>query len=78
MYYQLTSLQNEIGLDTPSIWRFNAGPGVNQDGSVFSMQDILGVCGTEPLSVHQTHTIVFKIDKCELVTLGVITLGDVK
>ncbi|KPI89117.1 hypothetical protein ABL78_1761 [Leptomonas seymouri] len=76
--YQLEALKREIGLDPPSMWRFTPGPGVRDDGVEFSTSDILDLCGTEPLSTDLVHTIVFRIDKCELVSVGVVAFQDVQ
>jgi hypothetical protein len=74
--FQLETLKREIGLTTPSMWRFTPGPGVRDDGVEFSTSDILDLCGTEPLSTGLMHTIVFRMDKCELVSVGVVAFKD--
>ncbi|AYU80224.1 BTB/POZ domain containing protein [Leishmania donovani] len=76
--YQLESLKREIGLDPPSMWRFTPGPGIRDDGVEFSTSDILDLCGTEPLSTGLAHTIVFRIDKCELVSIGVVAFKEIQ
>lgn len=75
---RLDALKREIGLNPPSMWRFTPGPGVREDGVEFSTSDILDLCGTEPLSTGLVHTIVFRMDKCELVSVGVIAFRDVQ
>ncbi|GET89988.1 hypothetical protein, conserved [Leishmania tarentolae] len=76
--YQLESLKREIGLDPPPMWRFTPGPGIRDDGVEFSTSDILDLCGTEPLSTGLTHTIVFRVDKCELVAIGVVAFKEIQ
>ncbi|CAJ1028582.1 BTB/POZ domain containing protein, putative [Leishmania lindenbergi] len=76
--YQLESLKREIGLDPPSMWRFTPGPGIRDDGVEFSTSDILDLCGTEPLSTGLVHTIVFRVDKCELVSIGVVAFKEIQ
>ncbi|KAG5500395.1 hypothetical protein JKF63_03487 [Porcisia hertigi] len=76
--YQLESLKRDIGLDPPSMWRFTPGPGIRDDGVEFSTSDILDLCGTEPLSTGLVHTIVFRVDKCELVSIGVVAFEDIQ
>ncbi|KAG5474972.1 hypothetical protein CUR178_04422 [Leishmania enriettii] len=76
--YQLESLKREIGLDPPSMWRFTPGPGIRDDGVEFSTSDILDLCGTEPLSTGLAHTIVFRVDKCELVSIGVVAFKEIQ
>lgn len=77
-FYDVKSLKKEIGMDGPCTWRFTPGPGVHEDGTQFSTADILGLCGSESLSTRCHHTIFFRIDKCELVAVGVIALANVK
>ncbi|KAK7201004.1 BTB/POZ domain containing protein [Novymonas esmeraldas] len=76
--YQLESLKREIGLDPPLMWRFTPGPGVRDDGVEYSTSDILDLCGTEPLSTGLAHTIVFRVDKCELVSIGVVAFKEIQ
>ncbi|KPA85476.1 hypothetical protein ABB37_01768 [Leptomonas pyrrhocoris] len=76
--YQLEALKREIGLNPPSMWRFTPGPGVREDGVEFSTSDILDICGTEPLSTSLVHTITFRMDKCELISVGMVAFKDVQ
>ncbi|KAL7699338.1 BTB/POZ domain containing protein [Lotmaria passim] len=76
--FELEALKREIGLNPPSMWRFTPGPGVREDGVEFSTSDILDLCGTEPLSTGLVHTIVFRMDKCELVSVGVVAFKEIQ
>lgn len=76
-FYEMESLKHEVGLDPPSTWQFAPGPGVQESGMEFSTSDIVGICGTEPLATGLVHTMVFRVDKCELVSIGVVAFEGV-
>lgn len=60
-------------------WYFLRGPGVGPDRKEFSTVNILGVCGTEPLSVQkENHYICFYLEKVGTVEVGVIAAENIK
>ncbi|RNF25552.1 uncharacterized protein Tco025E_02160 [Trypanosoma conorhini] len=69
-FYRIEKLRALI--DPPARWRFVSGPGVSQDSMHFSTQNILGICGKEPLPARGRSVFVLRVDKCELVTVGLI------
>lgn len=69
-FYRIDGLRALI--DPPPQWRFESGPGVSQDKTMFSTENILGICGSEPLPPVGTSVFVLRVDKCELVSIGLI------
>lgn len=69
-FYRLEGLRSLI--DPPAQWRFVSGPGVSRDNTMFSTENILGTCGTEPLPPKGRSVFVLRVDKCELVSVGLI------
>lgn len=60
-------------------WKFLRGPGVGPEGKEFSTVNILGVCGTEPLSVpKEDHYICFHLERVGTVEVGVIAAENFK
>ncbi|CCW62401.1 unnamed protein product [Phytomonas sp. EM1] len=74
VFFDIPALKEEIGLTSSPVWRFTPGPGVNDNGTQFSTADILALCGMRPLTPRHTHTVGFRIDKCELISIGLIAI----
>ncbi|KEG11874.1 hypothetical protein DQ04_02191060 [Trypanosoma grayi] len=69
-YYRIEALRALI--DPPAEWHFESGPGVSPDKTHFSTDSILGTCGNDPLPSNGKSVLTLHIDKCELVTVGLI------
>ncbi|ESL10448.1 hypothetical protein TRSC58_01819 [Trypanosoma rangeli SC58] len=69
-FYRIERLRALI--DPPARWRFVSGPGVSQDSMHFSTENILGICGREPLPARGKSVFILRVDKCELVSVGLI------
>ncbi|PBJ72162.1 hypothetical protein TcG_04993 [Trypanosoma cruzi] len=69
-FYRIEKLRALI--DPPARWHFVSGPGVSKDSTLFSTENILGICGNEPLPTRGKSILVLRVDKCELVSIGLI------
>ncbi|ORC89740.1 uncharacterized protein TM35_000112740 [Trypanosoma theileri] len=69
-YYRIEKLRALI--DPPAQWRFVSGPGVSPDNTLFSTDNILGTCGNEPLPMKGKSILTLRVDKCELVSVGLL------
>ncbi|CCW68736.1 unnamed protein product [Phytomonas sp. Hart1] len=78
VFFDIPALKEEIGLNSTPSWHFSPGPGVDDDGTHFSTADILGLCGMRPLTLRHTHTLGFRVDKCELISIGLIAMTNVR
>ncbi|EPY17118.1 hypothetical protein STCU_10807 [Strigomonas culicis] len=78
LYFDIQSLREEIGVVPPSQWSFSQGPGINEDGTQFCTSDILSLCGEKPLPANKTSSIQFRIDKCEMIAVGLMSMDNVR
>ncbi|KAH9586118.1 Potassium channel tetramerization-type BTB domain [Trypanosoma melophagium] len=69
-FYRIEKLRALI--DPPAQWRFVSGPGVSPDNTLFSTDNILGTCGNEPLPIKGKSILTLRVDKCELVSVGLL------
>ncbi|KAG8342768.1 BTB POZ domain [Trypanosoma vivax] len=70
LYFRLEKLRALI--DPPAEWRFVSGPGISPDCRTFSTKNILCTCGNEPLSTAESSICIFRVDKCELISIGLV------
>ena len=71
-YFGLKNLLTVCGVGHGPRWSFVPGPGVSENGSEFSSSSIVGPCGAD-FFCSGTHSITFRIEKCDVVGLGLIT-----
>ncbi|CBH17804.1 hypothetical protein, conserved [Trypanosoma brucei gambiense DAL972] len=69
-YYHIDRLLALI--NPPAEWRFVSGPGVSSSRKEFSTENILATCGNEPLPQVGKSVFLLRIDKCELVSIGLV------
>lgn len=78
VYFNCTNLMKAMGV-CPPVLRFLPGPGVSPDGLSFSTEQVLGLCGSEPLSFRERdHFIEFRYEKAEMVEVGVVAAHNVR
>ncbi|CAD2218997.1 hypothetical protein AGDE_12820 [Angomonas deanei] len=77
-YFGIDELLRAIGAFSPPMWKFNLGPGVKDNQLVCCTSAILNLCGTVPLSTKQSHSIGFRIVRCDVVNIGVVGVEAVK
>lgn len=78
-FYGVEKMMNALGCSPlDKKWKFLRGPGVGPDGKEFSTVSMLGICGTEPLSMLGKHFMTFSLEKTGSVEVGVVAADNIK
>jgi hypothetical protein len=71
-YFGLEQLLRLIGIRQTSHWSFLPGPGISSNGRELTSTSVTALCGTDYFSTG-SHSITFKIEKCEMIGVGLVT-----
>ncbi|CCD17509.1 unnamed protein product [Trypanosoma congolense IL3000] len=75
-YYKIDKLMALINPQTQ--WKFLSGPGISENQKEFSTENILATCGTEPLPPEGRAVFSLRVEKCDIVTIGLIGAKNVR